>query len=161
MAVVGAPAGKIAYQFTLLENYANAWAPFVKTANRYSAGPIGNAGAGNIYAPAWRMLRQGRRAAGMPVGGNVGFVVNFSSPGTGFAVGDTVTFTTHGVTARITGATGGAATAIAILSGGSGLFLSPQEVLVQATTSGAGAGLAITVAPAASGFQYGQPNPQA
>src|ERR1700682_5529129 len=89
MATFNAPAGQMAYQSVIMKSYAAAWTPYVRTSNRYFAGPTGailSAQSGLVGAPA--LLRFDGHF--VPSGGDIMFV-SVTAGGAGYVVGDTIT----------------------------------------------------------------------
>lgn len=154
MAIYNTPVGQNAYQQVFAQKFANAWNPFVKTANRYSAGPSNTSvAAGENYAmPHMPQRLGGCRVAYLPVGGTAVLVGN-GGGGTGYVIGDFVTMAPvnggRPVIVKILAVSAGNPTSIQIIDPGSGLLGGGTGVnattvqtasLNQASTTGVGTG---------------------
>jgi hypothetical protein len=181
MPTLGQPVGQNAYQSVVMKNYANAWNPFVRTVNRYCAGPngtIAGTATGTLGSPAMMPFGGGRRRAFFAVGGNTELVL-VTAGGTGYTNGDTITMAPinggRPIVVKVTGTGGGGAvTQLIVVDPGSGLVAGGSGVnvvsttgitVVQASSSGGGTG-ATFVGPTQgavpiTGFNGPVPNPAA
>lgn len=181
MANQGVPVAQNAYQSVVMKSYANAWTPYVRTFNRYFAGPPGpivDAEVGSLGAPCLYPLGPRNKGARFfPVGGNA-VVVTRTAGGAGYVVGDTITMQPinggRPIVVKVATAPAGVVGLVDVIDPGSGLVAGGAGVnalqttgitVVQASTSGAGVG-ATFVGPgqgafAAIGWPGPQPNPTA
>jgi hypothetical protein len=180
MPTTGQPVAQSAYQSIAMQKYSNAWTPMVRTANRYFGGPIAaqaDAQVGTLGAPVQMPMGGGKRRLYIPVGGNC-IQVTVTSGGAGYAVNDLITMQAinggRPVVVKVTAAPAGVLSTVDFIDPGSGLVAGGSGVnvisstwitLVQASTTGAGAG-ATFVGPAkgalpCTGWTYPVPNPNA
>lgn len=151
-----APVWQLAYQGIFAKQYAAAFLPYVRTANRYASGPSGdqqNTQGGIIETTMWMPWSMGMRRRLWPVGGNVGSFVS-STGGSGYVANEVVTFAPinggRPVVVKVVTVSAGAPTAWSVIDPGSGMTggadgtnrLSPSQTaaLTQASTTGVGTG---------------------
>jgi hypothetical protein len=150
LGVANTPVGQDAYQAILMQRYAAAWNPFVKTVNRYTAGPSNNVSQ-NLALPQMPQ-RRGRMWGGVPVAGCAMLLGN-SGGGVNYVVNDLVTFAPvnggRSIVGKVLAVTGGNPTSIQILDPGSGLLgggtgvsatTAQTAALTQLSTTGIGSG---------------------
>lgn len=174
MSTPGAPVGQIAYQAIMAKQLQAAWLPYVRTANRYTCGPVGSQlnAQGGMISPVALMLVPlgGRSRRSMLVGGNAVFVT--ATGGANYVANDFVTFSPinggRSVVIKIISLTGSGPNLCEVIDPGSGMTgggtgvsstTTQTAALTQLSTTGIGTGATWT-ATVAIGLGLGpQPRP--